>query len=325
MKVTAEASPSLALIKYWGKAEGGANLPATSSLAVSLEELRTTTTVRFAPEQTHHRITIGQEDVSPEPFEPVINAVREQSRLPQDQASYPVCIESFNSFPTAAGIASSSSGFAALVLALDRLFDANRNPQELSATARLGSGSASRAVFGGFTTWRRGEEAAREFLPASHWPELRVAVGIVSSKKKSVSSRAAMTRAKETSSLYETWVNDSPRYFSGACEALKNRDLEQLGLLMQQSYLSMFSTMFTSVPPVFYWEPETVTVINACRELREQGVAAWETMDAGPQVKILSTDTDLPQVTAYLERVVPGLRVIHSIIGGEPEVQVSED
>ena len=118
MTAVAEASPSLALIKYWGKLPGGVNIPATSSLAVTLGALRSRTTISDrgpAEEAAEDLILIDGARQPTDPFNPVISEMRSRARESLAAGVRPVRIESSNNFPTAAGLASSSSGFAALI------------------------------------------------------------------------------------------------------------------------------------------------------------------------------------------------------------------
>ncbi len=312
MTITSSASPSLALVKYWGKIPGGVNLPATSSLAVTLDGLRTTTRISADNEDS---VTL---DGLPQPidaFTPVIDDFRRRS-----SSAVRVRVESANSFPTAAGIASSSSGFAALALGLDAFYETSMTPTELSAAARAGSGSAARAVFGGFTAWRAGEPSAERVREASHWSDLRILIVLLHTGKKPVSSRAGMNRTAETSPIYDRWCTESEPLFARALEALHARDLEALGTAMRESYLFMFSTMFTTRPPVIYWLPESLAVIRAADAMRSSGIPVWETMDAGPQVKLVTTSEHASRVESAVLSEVPGARIMVSSPGGEPEV-----
>ena len=320
MTVVTQASPSLALIKYWGKLPSGVNLAATSSLAVTLGALHSQTcitdTVDGAP-VPEDVVFVDGEAQPLDRFAPVINGVRSHADFPR-----PVRAESTNTFPTAAGLASSSSGLAALAVGLDAFFRTRLPLESLSSLARLGSGSACRAVFGGFTTWPAGSETAEPFLPADHWEELRVLIVVLEGAKKPVSSRDGMERTRLTSPYYSSWVHTSANLFDEGCAALTRRDIERLGSAMRRSYLAMFSTMFTSDPPIIYWLPESLAVIRLCERLRAQGVPVWETMDAGPQVKLVTLASSADSVTAAVRDSVPASRVIRSPVGGGPTVEV---
>jgi diphosphomevalonate decarboxylase len=315
VSIIASTSPSLALVKYWGKASGGTNIPATSSIAVGLEDLRTTTRLEFSGDHTD-AVFLGGEPQPIEPYLPLIEAFR--SRTGSTRC---VRITSENDFPTAAGIASSSSGFAAIALGLDGLFETGLPRSELSAVARMGSGSAARAVYGGFTSWPAGSERAEQIEPAEFWPELRVVVAIVSAGRKPTSSRVGMNHTRDTSPIYETWIAESVKLTDRARRSLEARDLASLGEAMRESYLMMFSTMFTARPPFIYWLPESLGVIHLAEQLRHDGVEVYETMDAGPQVKLLTRADDLGTVTDALHRTFPKMQLLVSAVGGEPDVR----
>lgn len=300
-------------MKYWGKIDGGVNLPATSSLAVTLDTLRTTTTVTTGVDQDHVTVDGFRQPI--ERFAPMLQAYRNRTNVVE-----PVDVRSNNSFPTAAGIASSSSGFAAIALGMDAVFETALPRSELSRIARIGSGSACRAVYGGFTTWKAGAEEAEPLLPADHWPELRILVVVMKAGPKHVTSRNGMNHTRATSPYYGSWVDLSPSLFQSACTALADRDIAALGEAMRASYLSMFASMFAARPPLLYWAPESVSLIVACETLRRQGIEVWETMDAGPQVKLLTTAQFSDQVRAAVAEAVPASRTIASAPGGEPSI-----
>lgn len=321
-EVIVQTSPSLALIKYWGKVPDRVNVPATGSIAVGLHDLRTETRVTASPSAHHDTVLIGGEEQPLHHFSIVIDTMRSHAtQLAVRHADVPVLIESRNSFPTAAGIASSSSGFAALVLALNEWWDLSLSIEELSAVARTGSGSAARSVYGGFTRLDAGAEYAQALYATDWWAELRILVAITDTGKKSVGSRDGMERTRRTSPYYDAWVEDARSVGAKALHALADRSLEVLGPLMRESYLRMVGTSIAASPPVLYWLPASVGVIHACEALRSEGHVAWETMDAGPQVKILTTEGDLEAVRQKVGAVHGVQQVLVSRIGGDPVIE----
>lgn len=323
-RVRASASPSLALIKYWGKQPGEVNVPATTSVAVGLDALRTITLVEGNPavEARTPSASVSIDGIA-QPiasYEAVIASVRERALASESRYSdYDLAIDSDNNFPTAAGVASSSSGFAALVVSLAAFFDLEIEADELSALARTGSGSAARSVFGGFTRLDAGSREAYRIFPADHWPELRLLVAVTDSGAKPVGSRAAMERTRTSSPYYDAWVADSSSLVDEAVAAIAERDIERLGTAMRASYLRMTGSMLAADPPVIYWISQSVTVIHLCDELRSRGIHAWETMDAGPQVKILTTADDAAAIRSALRESGAVVRILESEIGGEPK------
>ena len=323
LRVACRASPSLALAKYWGKAEGGLNLPATPSLAVTLGGLETKSLVADSSDGSDLVIVDGKPTEAAR-FEPFFAELRR--RLDSDLR---FAVESRNSFPGGAGFASSSSGFAALALGCARLVaELEGRPEPdlaiLSEIARAGSASAARAVYGGFTILEAGARRAEPFLPPSHWPGLRIVAAVVARGEKPHSSRSAMAATRETSPYYDKWLSDAPGLFARAKEALARRDLEQLGETMRLSYSRMHASALAAEPPILYWLPASVALIGACAELRARGVGAWETMDAGPQVKVLCLESELAAVRSGLEAAVPGIELIVAVPGPAPEILVLE-
>lgn len=296
MRVTAVASPSLALIKYWGKLPGGDNLPATSSLAITLDGISTRTVVT----EGDGTDTVSIDGV-PQPthrFAAFFDAVRAYVGSISGGRRHCFSVESSNSFPTAAGLASSSSGFAALATAAVRLCGVPHPPPEaISSLARVGSGSAARAVFGGFTEWRRGGQAASPVAAEDHWPQLRVIAVVVAGGAKNLSSREAMERTRLTSPYYPAWTHNAEETFVAARQALLERSMEPLGRAMRMSYLRMFATMLAAAPPVRYWRPQTLVVLDAVETLQAAGLPVFETMDAGPQVKLLTLASHVDEVS----------------------------
>jgi diphosphomevalonate decarboxylase len=230
-----------------------------------------------------------------------------------------VALESTNNFPTAAGLASSSSAFAALALAATSAAGQSPSTAELSVLARQGSGSASRSLWGGFVSWSMGDQAdgsdshGSPIADEHHW-DLRVLVALVSDQEKAISSRAGMNRTQETSPLFLGWVDSAAGDVAEATAAIQAKDIERLGTIMEHSTMKMVATMFSARPAVIYMKPATVAVLHAVQALRAQGVPAWTTMDAGPNVKVLTTPEAMPTVQAALLEHVSSVHTLH--VGG---------
>ena len=288
---TAIAHPNIALVKYWGKRDVALNLPAVPSVSLTLSGYRTRTTVTFGTDKD----------------EVVLDGVpRDDARVARvldlvAPGCGPARVVSDNDFPTAAGLASSASGFAALVVAAAEAAGRDLDRRALSAIARRGSGSACRSLWGGFVAWRMGtrsdgEDSVGEPIAAEdHW-DLRLVVALVSEASKAVGSTEGMIRSAATSPYWDAWVALGAPLVGDACAAIAARDLDRLGAAMETSTFAMHATMHTASPPLIYWHPATVAVIAAVHALRSRGVAAYATMDAGPQVKILCAADDVDTV-----------------------------
>lgn len=308
-----EASPSLALLKYWGKLDPLKNTPATPSLGVSLAGLTTRTVVTASEEQAGDRVLVEGREQPVDRYLSFFETLRSKLRTRMRFS-----VESSNSFPTSAGLASSSSAFAALAYACVAAAGRQLERVELSALARVGSASAARAVFGGFTLLPAGARSARQLFDEHHWPELRVLVTLITRGPKDKSSRDAMEASRRTSPLYAAWVKDASRELPDALAALERRDLEQLGEAARRSYLRMFATMLSADPPILYWLPETLSIIHECERMRKAGIGVWETMDAGPQVKLVCLAGEVAAVRQGLAVLLPELEVIECAAGPPP-------
>ena len=295
-KVVVRAAPSLALVKYWGKSDRRRNLPATSSLAVTVTGLETE--VRVCGDSGADHLTVDGVSVPAERHRPFFDAVRSTLGV---TTSYRA--KACNNFPGGAGLASSASLFAALAVGCARmagLDDSGSGRSRASALARVGSASAARAVWGGFSVLEAGAEAGGEAFPPDHWPELRLLVAITSRRRKPVPSRSAMVHVAATSPYYGAWVAAADGTYRAALEAVRSRDLGRLGALMRVSYLRMFGTMLAADPPINYLRARSLRVLEVLEQLRDDGIDAWETMDAGPQVKVACLAADVERIRAAL-------------------------
>ncbi len=298
------APANLALVKYWGKRDETLNLPVTSSLSISLGGLGTTTRIEAAAED---RVILDGRTLAPEtPFTRRLIAYLDLFREPG--AGFRVSTR--NSVPTAAGVASSASGFAALVLALDRLHGWELEPRSLSILARLGSGSACRSLWPGFVRWEAGsapDGMDSHGIPLGwQWPALRIGLVEVETGPKPYASRAAMRDTREQSALYAAWPDKCRADLAAIEPAIEARDLETVGRIAESNALSMHATMLGAWPPILYWQSGTIEALRAAWRLREEGVPVYVTMDAGPNVKLLFEAAHEADVAAAF----PGLRVL---------------
>jgi diphosphomevalonate decarboxylase len=315
-EVICRTSPSLALVKYWGKQSTRLNLPATPSLAVTLGGVHTETRVSIAESDS---IRLNGEPVNLDRFTPLFESLR---RAAHRKVHFQV--DSSNDFPSSAGLASSSSGFAALTVACSRILELNLSPAQLSAFARSASASAARSLFGGFTLLPAGGFAAQQLYGPEYWPELRILIALVSRTAKSISSRAAMEATRLSSPYYRAWLRDAGKLLDPALKALEARDIAALGPVIRLSYSRMHAALLASDPPVLYWLPTSIAILRECQSLRDEGIGAWETMDAGPQVKVLCLASDAGAVSERLRALDPELEIIVASVGEGPVCEVEE-
>jgi diphosphomevalonate decarboxylase len=299
---TATAHPNIALIKYWGKQPGPNNLPATPSLSITLDGLTTTTTVATA---NTDRISLDGEISADPKVLACLTMLRDDYEVP------PLEISSSNNFPTAAGLASSASGFAALITAIDGECQLGMSDDQRSEYARRASGSAARSIYGGFVGLNGPDWTARELLTPDDWP-LRVVIAITDERRKSVSSSAGMAASAATSPYYEAWVRTTAGDYAAGLEAIADRDFGRLAALGEKSCLKMHGVMQSSDPAMLYWQGATVSCMHAVVEMRQSGVDVFFTIDAGPQLKAVCTPESADIVEARLS-AIPGVISTHTV------------
>jgi len=313
-RATAVAHPNIALAKYWGKRDYGHNLPAVPSLSVTLAGMATTTTVTFDPALAADGLTLAGEEVSGRPLARVsglLDRVRAASGI-TDRA----IVLSSNDFPTAAGLASSASAFAALALAASAAAGLDRGEDRISDLARKTSVSAARSALGGFCELRAGLPGdedlwATPVAPADHLA-LRVVVAVTREGPKPTLSTEGMLHTQRTSPFYPAWVDTAPALAARVREAVLARDLEALGVAAEESALRMHACAIAACPGLVYWAGATVDVMDEVRRLRKGGALAYFTIDAGPHVKVLTTPEQEDAVARALSAVPGVTRVLHT-------------
>ena len=318
---TASANTNIALIKYWGKAHESLMIPTTSSLSLTLDGTWTTTTVSFdGGSGDADAVRINGSAPNGTVLARVtrfLDLVRERSGIAQ-RAS----VDSTSTVPLAAGLASSAAGFAALAAAASRAAGMALDGRALSRLARRGSGSAARSVFGGLVLWNAGDDDATSYAepidgaiggatgePAGSGLDPAMVVVVLSDGRKTISSTQAMRRTMTASPLYPAWVEASREDLRAALEAVRSGDLARLGEVAEANALGMHASMMAARPAIMYWLPRTIEALHAIRALRQDGLPAWATIDAGPNVKVLTRGSDAERVAAALRERIPGAEV----------------
>lgn len=316
-RARARAHANIALIKYWGKRPGPFNLPAVGSLSITLEALASETRVEFDPNLTGDAVRLdGRSD--PDTTTKVtatLDLLRARAGV-----AWRATVESVNNFPTGAGLASSASGFAALVVAADAALGLGLPAEQLSELARRGSGSAARSIFGGYVEMARGladdghDAIARPLLAGAEWP-LRVVIAITDRGAKRVSSRDGMAQTAETSPYFSAWVEGAEADLAEARMAIAERDFDRLAEVSEFSCLKMHASALAARPGVLYFNPATIAAIQAVRVLRQDGVPVFFTIDAGPQVKAVCLPEAESRVAEALAAVPGVVEIVRTGLG----------
>ncbi len=317
----ASAGANIALVKYWGKRDVRLNLPAAGSISITLAELVTTT--RLIPldgSSETDQLSINGMAAPSEKASTVLDLMRDiRGGGPAFR------IESSNNFPTGAGLASSASAFAALVVAADHSLGLDLSEARLSELARRGSGSAARSIFGGFVEMQAGtrvdgsDAIAMPLAEPDYWP-LEVVVAITDTGKKSVSSTRGMNHTMQTSPYYPAWVDSVAADLVEARRAIETRDFDLLAEVAEFSALKMHASALAARPGLMYWNPASLACMQEIRDLREKGTGVFFTVDAGPQVKAVCLPGTAHRVAGQLADVPGVVRVVQSSLGAGAKV-----
>ncbi len=316
LKSTAIAFPNIAFIKYWGNRDHDLRIPANNSFSMNLKELTTRTTVTLDAFLSSDDVFINGKEAGGAALARV-SGILDLVRV-QAGKNHFMHVESENNFPTGAGIASSAAAFAALALAASKAAGLELGEPALSRLARRGSGSASRSVPGGFVEWQAGDDDESSYAfsiaPADHW-ELADCVAIVSAEHKKTVSIEGHALAP-TSPLQNARVADAPRRIEICRNAILQRDFEAFASISEADSDLMHAVMMTSNPALFYWKPATLSVMQAVRNWRAEGIPVFYTIDAGPNVHVITLKTEMEKVSAMLKELEGVSDVLTATVGG---------
>ena len=319
-KTMCVAFSNIAFIKYWGSRDAALRIPLNDSVSMNLDHATTTTTVEFDANLDHDVVVIGGKDAEGSARARVIAHLDRVRAL----AKIEMCVrmQSENNFPMGAGIASSASAFAALSLAATRAAGVELSERELAILARQAAGSACRSIPGGFVEWIAGSSSTESYAitiaPPEHW-DLRDVIAIVSTEEKKVGSYEGHAAAQTSHFLAER-INALPARFHRVRQAILARDLSLLGPAIEEEAIELHLIAMTSHPPIFYWSPGMVRVIEAARAWRRDGLAVYFTLDAGPNVHLICEAKDADQVASLARVVADVQRVIVNAPGGAAKI-----
>ncbi|MDH4124158.1 MAG: diphosphomevalonate decarboxylase [Gammaproteobacteria bacterium] len=311
MRASAIAQPNIAVIKYWGKRDLARNLPAVGSISVTLSTLYTEMQVEIDTALAGDVLLVNAEE-----NRSMLARVSDCVDIIAGIDRPAVRVSSKSNFPIAAGIASSASAFAALVVAAAAAFGLSIPRNRLAQLAGRASGSAARSMLGGFVELENDTDNIRvgSLLSAADWP-LEILIAITAPGPKPVSSGDAMEISRRTSPFYDLWIEQQAADLAEARAAIRQRDLQRLGAIAEHNCLKMHSVMWGSRPPMIYWNSATIACMQTIRELQARGVAVFFTIDAGPQLKAICAAADVMTVRTALLATDGVLELMQSGIG----------
>lgn len=321
-KATAKANANIALVKYWGKGDDWLKLPVNSSVSIGLEGINTFTTVEFDEKYSSDEVEIDGENFNNQEKQRVVkhlDLIRNLARIKLNAK-----VVTANNFPKASGAASSASGFAALTVAAAAAAGLNLSQKELSIIARQGSGSACRSIPGGFCVWHKGENNDSSYAELFDHPKewdlkvLLVFVGNMSAKK--IGSSEAMALTARTSPYYSSAIIEAEKNVDRLREAMTNADWKEFGRVIEDECFRLHTLCMTTTPNILYWSGETVSIFQRLYELRERGVEAFFTVDAGPHVHIICKNKDVAVIKNAVKDIDGIINIVECGIGGPARI-----
>lgn len=322
LEACAVARANIALAKYWGKVDLERNLPAVPSLSITLDALTTKTSVRFDRSLDSDVFVLDDAAQTGRPLlrvQTMLDQVRQLSGIDLYAE-----VRSANAFPTAAGLASSASAFAALAAASVHAAGLGWNLPALSDLARRASASAARSVYGGFAKLPAGlpgQEvlSAQPIAGKEHW-DLRVVIALTAKGPKGIGSTAGMEVTKATSPFYDAWVRWCPQAAERLEQAVLERDFEGLAHVAQQSALAMHACAMASSPSLLYFQPPTIRALQAVQHMQSEGLPVFATIDAGPHIKAVTLPAYADVIAERLRSVEGVHEVMQSALGSGVEL-----
>ncbi|UCD92629.1 MAG: diphosphomevalonate decarboxylase [Methanobacteriota archaeon] len=313
MKASAVAHPIQGLIKYHGLKDEELRLPFHDSISVCTAPLQTHTTFEFG-DFPENEVVIDGEPVAGREFErvgKVIAAVQERSGIEQNFKMH-----SRNNFPSNVGLGASSSGFGALAVSACAAAGLDLDLQEMSKIARLGAGSAARAVTGGFSRWKKGmsDVDSYSYQIASEELQMGILIALVPAYKSTEDAH----REVQSSPYFDSRLAEMPRMLDEMELAIRQGDVGKVCQLAERDTLLLHGITMTGVGEMLLWRPETISVIMQVRKLREENVPAFFSIDTGATVYVNTFPNRLQEVKTRLEEL--GIEIMECEVGGEAKV-----
>ncbi len=335
-KITVVTHPNIAFTKYWGKRNKEFILPWMSSNSVTLggnpnpgDNFNTVTTVETGPIVLSDILYLNGRFIDSNTSEytnvaKFLEKARQRYNIPK------LKITSSNNFPTGAGIASSASGFAALAYAIDKVCGLNLDYKDLSILARLGSGSATRSILGGFNTWEKGKKAdgsdscIKQIADENYWPNFRIIVCITTEEEKEKKSRAGMDLSVKTSPLFRWWVKYAKTNIIKTTNGIINRDIDQLGSAATECAKVLHAVALTTDPSIIYINDKTKEYIDLFEYMNKKlRIPVYPTLDGGPQVKGICEEQNVKEIIKCIEekgKNISGTKIAVLKVGGGPKI-----
>lgn len=293
-KSSAIAYPIQGLIKYHGLKNEKLRIPFNDSISVCVAPFCTHTTIEFSSRFQQDFAEIDGRHITGRELErvlDVVNRVREKAKI-----SLAFEMKSVNNFPSNIGLGASSSGFAALAKSATDALGLNLSLTELSRVARIGAGSASRAVVGGFAYWAGGDSDETSFAyPLAGGADVPLGIIVVFVEAYKETENAHKTVV--TSPFHLTRLDYVENALKQMKQAIQDRNIEKLGWLAEYDTLNLHAVTMTGETAPLHWRPETIRLMYEVRKMRDEGLPVFFSIDTGATVYVnthqnLSTEID---------------------------------
>tara|TARA_B100000579_G_scaffold313643_1_gene263122 strand:- start:21 stop:986 length:966 start_codon:yes stop_codon:yes gene_type:complete len=316
IQTTAIAHPNFALVKYWGKKDIDQNMPAMSSISLTVDSMRSKTKIYKNLSSKQHRLFINGEEE--QDISKILPPLQYLSKISKSNDF--LVIKSENNFPTSSGLASSASGIASFVTAYEAHYDIDLKMSDRVNACMLGSGSAPRSLLGGFVLMDQNNSyRCSQILRKSEWP-LDILICITSIESKKISSRVGMEISRKTSPIYNDWLGINQEHINEALEAIREKNMLKLESVTEKNCELMHEVMRTSSPSIIYKTDVTRSCVFEIENLRASGHKLFYTIDAGPQVKVICDPQSSKAIKEKIIEKTDVIEIIHAGIGGSPRV-----
>lgn len=311
-KATAIAHAIQGLVKYHGLRDSRRRIPFHDSISVCVEQLTTTTTIEFDGRYTQDVAEInGKAATRPEAAR-VLAVVSPLISLAKTKEHFKLL--SKNNLPKGKGLGFSASAFASIALASSSALDLKMKPERLSEIARLGAGSATRSLVGGFSIWyaKKNGKSYAEQLPTGKG--LKLAMGIVP-----IPSQVSTEMAHEesvTSPFFSARLKEVRKTLQKMMRAVKSGDVDEVGRLTEAESLSLHAITMTGKHGLLLMAQETISVMRGVVSMRENDhIPVWYSLDTGPSVYINTHPEFIDTVCSEIRKYT-NFQVLKSNVGG---------
>lgn len=313
MKVTAVAHPIQGLIKYHGLKNPVQRIPYHDSISVCIQALTTTTTVETFEKLKKNEIVINGKESEGKDRQRVETVLNKLKKSAEFSGGFKVASE--NSLKAGKGLGFSASGFAALGFSASKALDLRLDGVSLSEIVRLGAGSATRSLAGGFAVWYadKNSESYAEQLRAPEDMVFSMVIVPICSDVKTDEAHAEVL----SSPLFKARLKNVHGLLEEMKLAIRKGDIATIGRLAEEDTLNLHAITMTGKSHMVLWEPDTVRIIKEVIRLREEGISAWYSMDTGPSVFINTLSKNSQVILSRLHEI--GFEnAFVSEVGGKP-------